>query len=80
MKLAALLAEGTCVKVNAVVDPLPLNSSMCGDASADTIDTVERPRNTIKILEPLLGAIHTQLTLQYQLYLFQFLKNLLVFL
>ena len=56
MKLAALLAEGTCVKVNAVVDPLPLNSSMCGDASADTIDTEERPRNTMNILAPLAGA------------------------
>ena len=56
MKLDALLAEGTCVSVNAVAEPLPLNSSMCGDACADTIATLERPKNTTMILAPFAGA------------------------
>ena len=56
IKLDALPAAGICVNVNAVVELSPLNSSICGDACADTIDVVERPRKTTKILEPLLGA------------------------
>jgi len=56
MKLSLLPAEGTLVNVNAVVDPSPLNSSVCGDACADTIATLERPKNTTKILAPFAGA------------------------
>ena len=56
MKFAAFAAAGVCVNVNIVVEPLPLNSSMCGDACARTADNNCLPKYVIKILAPFEGA------------------------